>query len=133
MTKKEKLKIVQYVRYVDDFALFSYDKALLKAARMAIEDYLATLRLKIHPVKSQLFESKQGANFLGFRVFPTHIRVRSENLRRARRRLRHIQADYKQGKIPLREVSQSIRSWVAHLEHGDTWRLRQKIFESLIF
>ncbi|OAD22549.1 hypothetical protein THIOM_001640 [Candidatus Thiomargarita nelsonii] len=56
-----------------------------------------------------------------------------KNLRRARRRLRHIQADYKQGKIPLREVSQSIRSWVAHLEHGDTWRLRQKIFESLIF
>jgi len=51
---KEKLKISQYVRYVDDFALFSDDYDLLKAARLAIEDYLVTLRLKIHPIKSQL-------------------------------------------------------------------------------
>jgi retron-type reverse transcriptase len=130
---KEKLRISKYVRYVDDFALFLEDAAVLKEARVAIEEYLATLRLKIHPIKSQLFEPKQGANFLGFRVLPTQIRVRRENLRRAKRRLRHLQADYQQGEIPLRAVSQSIRSWVAHLEHGDTWRLREKIFESLIF
>jgi len=130
---KEKLKISKYVRYVDDFALFLDNVEILKEARFAIEDYLATHRLKIHPVKSQLFATKQGCNFLGFRVLPTHIRVRRENLRRAKRRLRHLQADYQQGKIPLRAVSQSIRSWVAHLEHGDTWRLRENIFESLIF
>ncbi len=100
----------QYVRYVDDFALFSDDYDLLKAARLAIEDYLVTLRLKIHPVKSQLVETIHGANFLGFRVFPHCIRVRNENLKRARRRLRNLQADLAQGKITIREVSQSIRS-----------------------
>jgi retron-type reverse transcriptase len=130
---KEKLKINQYVRYVDDFALFSDDYDLLKAARLAIEDYLVTLRLKIHPIKSQLIETKQGASFLGFRVLPHCVRVRNENLKRARRRLRNLQADFAQGKITIREVSQSIRSWVAHLEHGDTWRLREKIFEELHF
>ncbi|RKZ40966.1 MAG: RNA-dependent DNA polymerase [Gammaproteobacteria bacterium] len=130
---KENLKITQYVRYVDDFALFSDDDALLKRARLAIEEYLVTLRLKIHPIKSQFIEAKHGANFLGFRVFPHCVRVRRENLRRARRRLRHLQADLAQGKITIREVSQSICSWVAHLEHGDTWRLREKIFDKLIF
>lgn len=128
---KEKLKVRKYLRYVDDFALFSDDRGFLAEARLAVEEYLAQYRLKIHPVKSQLFETKHGANFLGFRVFPDYIRVRTENLRRAKRRLRKMQNDYIQGKITLEQVSQSIQSWFAHLEHGDTWRLRQQIFTSL--
>jgi retron-type reverse transcriptase len=98
-----------------------------------MEDYLAGLRLKIHPVKSQLFETRHGANFLGFRVLPDRIRVRTENLRRARRRLRQMQREYAQGMIGLEEVSQSIKSWIAHLEHGDTWKLREQIFANLVF
>jgi hypothetical protein len=26
-----------------------------------------------------------------------------------------------------------VRSWIAHLEHGDTWALRERIFASLVF
>ncbi len=130
---KEHLKAAKYVRYVDDFALFSDDWEFLAEARVAIENYLAGLRLKIHPVKSQLFETRHGANFLGFRILPDRIRVRTENLRRAKRRLRRMQREYAQGKMREQEVSQSIQSWVAHLEHGDTWKLRQQIFATLVF
>jgi len=130
---KEQLKISKYVRYVDDFALFSDDRKLLADARLAIEEYLTKLRLKIHPVKSQLFETKIGASFLGFRVFSDRIRVRNSNLHQARRRLKRLQIDYAQGRIELNQVTQSIRSWIAHLEHGDTWQLRKQIFTSLYF
>lgn len=128
---KEQLKISKYVRYVDDFALFSDEREFLADARLAIEEYLAQLRLKIHPIKSQLFETKIGATFLGFRVFSNIIRVRNSNLHQARRRLKRLQTDYAQGKIEREKVNQSIQSWFAHLEHGDTWRLRQQIFTSL--
>lgn len=128
---KENLKAKKYVRYVDDFALFSDNREFLAEARLVIEDYLAGLRLKIHPVKSQLFQTKEGANFLGFRILPDRIRVRTENLRRARRRLRQMQTDCANGKISASQVAQSLQSWVAHLEHGDTWQLRQQIFASL--
>ncbi|RCJ18469.1 RNA-dependent DNA polymerase [Nostoc minutum NIES-26] len=130
---KEQLKISKYVRYVDDFALFSDDKELLADARLKIEAYLGELRLKIHPVKSQLFETRIGATFLGFRVFSDRIRVRNTNLHHARRRLKRLQIDYAQGRLELKQVTQSIKSWVAHLEHGDTWQLRQQIFTSLFF
>ena len=128
---KEQLKVKKYLRYVDDFALFSDDWGFLAEARLAVEEYLASLRLKIHPIKSQLFETKHGANFLGFRVLPDRIRVRTENLRRARRRLRKMQRDYADCIITIDKVSQSIQSWFAHLDHGDTWQLRQQIFTSL--
>jgi retron-type reverse transcriptase len=128
---KDKLKIGKYVRYVDDFALFSDDRELLADARLAIEEYLANLRLKIHPIKSQLFATKIGASFLGFRIFAETIRVRNSNLHQARRRLKRLQTNYLQGRIELEKVNQSLQSWFAHLEHGDTWQLRQQIFTSL--
>jgi retron-type reverse transcriptase len=130
---KEKLKVKKYLRYVDDFALFSDDREFLADARLAVEEYLASLRLKIHPIKSQLFETKEGANFLGFRILPDRIRVRKENLRRARRRLRQMQVEYRQGEIELSKITQSVKSWAAHLKHGDTWQLRGQIFASLVF
>jgi retron-type reverse transcriptase len=129
---KEKLETYKYLRYVDDFALFADDREFLAEAKQAIEEYLAKLRLKIHPIKSQLFETKKGANFLGFRILTDRLRVRTENLRRARRRLRQLQRDYAEGKIELADVIHSIQSWEAHLMHGDTWQLRQQIFTTLV-
>jgi len=130
---KEELRCKAYVRYVDDFALFSDDVSYLGNCRQEIENFLAKLRLKMHPIKSQLFQTKVGASFLGFRIFPHKIRVRNNNLHRGRRRLRNLQKDYAQGKINIVDVLNSLNSWQAHLEHGDTWRLRQQIFNSLEF
>jgi retron-type reverse transcriptase len=136
---KETLKVSQYLRYVDDFACFSNDRDFLHHCREQIEAYLATLRLKIHPIKSQLTQTRYGAAFVGFRVLPVgeafpkkvRIRVRNHNLQTGRRRLKRLQAAYASGKISAHDVAQSLQSWSAHLAHGDTWRLRQHIFGDL--
>ena len=128
---KEHLKANQYLRYVDDFAVFSNHYPFLAEARSAIETYLAGLRLKIHPIKSQLFETHHGSTFLGFRILPDRIRVRTENLRRAKRRLRYLQSSYAAGKVPLSRLNQSLQSWFAHLDQGDTHQLKQNILTSL--
>jgi RNA-directed DNA polymerase len=123
----ETLQAKHYLRYVDDFALFSDDAQFLADARIQIETHLEGLRLKIHPIKSQLFETRIGANFVGFRVLPDRIRVRNDNLRRSRLRLRKLREDYQAGKISGDRIDRSLSSWMAHLAHGNTWRLRQKI------
>ncbi|NMG60866.1 RNA-directed DNA polymerase [Geitlerinema sp. P-1104] len=130
---KEQLKARKYLRYVDDFALFSDDRGFLVRAWAKIEAYLTHLRLRLHPAKSQLFETRFGANFVGFRVLPDRIRVRNDNLRRARLRCRQLQQDYTDGQQSLTDVVQRLCSWEAHLMHGDTQGLRQDIFERLIF
>lgn len=130
---KEKLHINKYLRYVDDFALFSNNYQSLAEVRPAIENSLSELRLKLHPIKNQLFETKYGANFVGFRVLPDRIRVRNDNLRRARLRLKQLQKDYAQGKITLEKLLQRLQSWEAHLKHGNTYRLRNSIFSQYSF
>ena len=130
---QETLKAPKYLRYVDDFALFSDDHSVLAESRVALETYLTTLRLKIHPIKSQLSETRYGATFVGFRVLPDRIRVRSDNLRRARYRLKTLQKAYAHDHISFTRLTQSIQSWAAHLKHGDTSHLREDIFNQLIF
>ena len=129
---KETLKVNQYIRYVDDFAFLSDDHSFLTEVRPAIEAYLSKLRLKIHPIKSQLFQTKCGASFLGFRIFPTHIRVCNSNLRYARKRLRNMKVAALTGVLTPTQIEQSLQSWVAHLKYGDTWQLRNQIFSALV-
>ena len=130
---QEKMSWARYVRYVDDFALFADDRERLESARLEIENYLAGIRLRLHPVKSQIFVASKGPAFVGFRVLPDRIRVRSDNLRRSRRRLRRYQKLYSTGELSTVKLRDCLRSWIAHLEHGDTWRLRQRVFTRLVF
>lgn len=120
---KEKLGFKKYLRYVDDFALCADDPDLLHSARLQIELYLAMLRLKIHPIKSQLAATHRGANFVGYRVLPHHIRVRRQNLHQARKRLRR---QLRTGSN-LQALQTSIHSWFAHLSHANSYQLQQQI------
>jgi RNA-directed DNA polymerase len=135
----EILKPSGYLRYVDDFALFSDDRNLLQAARPAIETYLERLRLEIHPIKSQCFATEQGANFLGFRILPTgksnprkpNIRLRNSYLRRSRRTLKQYKQAYAQNQKTITQMQQIITAWTAHINQGNTWKIRRRIEATL--
>jgi retron-type reverse transcriptase len=122
---KEFLGCGKYLRYVDDFALFSNDRFYLKDARQQIENHLSQLRLKIHPIKSQLFATHIGANFVGFRVLSDRIRICSKSVRRARHRLRSLKTGCDFGEVEPSALERSLQSWQAHLQYGDTHQLAQ--------
>lgn len=130
---KQTLKCHKYLRFVDDFLLFGNDRIFLANARREIADYLMTLRLMLHPQKTQLFETQRGVNFVGFRILPDRIRVRNDNLRRSRIRLKRLQKDCIAGKLNLKKLVERLQSWEAHLKHGDTHRLRRHIFAQYSF
>lgn len=122
-----------YARYVDDLLLFSSSKDLLNAMHREITEFLARYRLRLHAGKSRVYRCQDGFPFLGFRLFPTHARLVRPNVIRFRRRLRRLQRDYHAGRITRDDVEQSVRAWIGHAMHGDTWRLREQIFEAFPF
>ena len=67
--------------------------------------------------------------------FPRQVRVRirNDNLRRSRRRLRQLQLDYAMGKVTVDDVITRLRSWEAHLFHGHTFGLRRSVFNHWAF
>ena len=125
---KEALRCHYYVRYCDDFLLFHDDKAQLWEWRTSVIGFLSTLRLRLHEERATVFPSRAGITWLGYRVFPHYRRLRRDNVKAFRRRLREMQDAYSRGEMTIEEVGASVQSWIAHASHANTYRLRQRIF-----
>ena len=130
---KHDLRCGAYLRYCDDFLLFADDKAVLWAWKSAIVDFLETLRLTLHEDRAQVYPAKTGIPWLGFRVFPTHRRLLRRNVKAFARRFRAQRDAYHAGQMALADVQPSLRAWIAHASHADTYRLRKSLFRRVIF
>jgi RNA-directed DNA polymerase len=118
-----------YLRYVDDFALFHKDPAVLARWRLQVERYLVGRRLKLHPSKTMMLPCSEPAQFLGFELHASgRRRLPEDNVRRFRNRLRGLRDQWRAGTIGLDDVDARVGAWIAHAEHADTWRLRHAIF-----
>ena len=129
---KEHLRCDAYLRYCDDFVVFGDDKPSLWAIKETMGDYLATLRLTLHPRKCQVMPTCDGVDFLGFRVFPTHRRLRATTTKRAIRRLRAKASACVQGALSVDGWRQSWASWLGYAQHADTYGLRRAVRGTLV-
>lgn len=129
---KEVLRIKNYIRYMDDIVILHASKGYLHNIRKEIEDFLwQELRLKTNG-KTQVMAVNRGITFLGFRIWPTHRLLKSQAKRRIKRKLRLFAKLYKEKRIGLDEINASIQSWLGHLKHCDSYRLREKLFEGFV-
>lgn len=130
---KETLREKYYLRYVDDFVVLGNAKKHLHEVKESMQEFLNRRRLHLHKNKTQVFPAKEGTGFLGYRIFPTHLRVRKSNVHRFKRRLKRLQAAYANGEITQEDVSNSVRSWLAHASHADSYQLRKQLMSQAVF
>ena len=124
------LKCGAYLRYVDDFALFSNSKRELWAWKRAIIDRLAQMRLTIHEREAQVIPCTHGIPWLGFVVYPTHRKLKKRNAVNFTRRLENNLDLYEAGEISFGELDASVQGWINHVRYADTWGLRGHIFDN---
>lgn len=110
---KEELGCKGYLRYVDDFVLFDNSKYLLKERHYRLTAYLDTLRLKLNPARVMLYPCTVGTAFLGQVIYRNHRRLRGENVRKCRRRLKAWEEN------PPENVEHRIASWLGHATQAD--------------
>ncbi|HLE15892.1 MAG TPA: reverse transcriptase domain-containing protein [Anaerolineales bacterium] len=122
---KRELRCPAYLRYVDDFLLFAGDKATLWRWRSAIQERLARLRLTLHP--PQVYPVVSGIPFLGFRIYPTHRRLKRRRGIAFQRRFRELYHCWQAGEVQRQQLDASARSWAAHAAWGDTYGLRRAV------
>jgi RNA-directed DNA polymerase len=122
-----------YLRYVDDFIIFSNTKSELNNLKEKIKDYLFEKeRLVIHTNKSKVYTIKQGVPFLGFLHFRFYRKLLGINLRNFKRRTKRRLKDLNLAcSLSIKIFNQSITSWMAHAAHGHTYTLRNNIYKSI--
>jgi hypothetical protein len=115
---KERLRCPHYVRYVDDLALFAPDHATARRWLAAVEDEAGLLRLRLHEGKSRAYNTRDGVTFLGVRFWPGRRRLATENVRRARRRLRRMIKAVRAGTLRREEAVLRWAGWRGHAREG---------------
>lgn len=120
MLIKHRFGIKGYLRYCDDFVLFSNSKEELKEIREYLRSWLKT-ELGLTFSMAEILPSKNGVDFLGYRQFPKYILVRKSTVKRLVRGLRWA---VKKGSYEyLSAYVASMKGW---LIKAQTWNLRNK-------
>ena len=113
---KHKLKATCYIRYADDFAIFSAEQSKLKEMILPINQFLIKkLQLKLHPRKMSIQTLASGVDFLGWVHFPTHRVLRTTTKRRM---IKAVNSGAKE---------ETLQSYLGLLKHGNTHHFQQSI------
>jgi retron-type reverse transcriptase len=86
---KEVLKVKYYYRYCDDFVLIHSNKRHLHYLKNKINEYVATLNLKlksnwqVYPIESR------GLDFVGYVFYVSHTIIRKNNIQRYKKRIKY--------------------------------------------
>ncbi len=114
---KHKLKAKYYIRYADDFVIFSEKKEDLENLIQQVGEYLQDeLKLELHPKKVSIGSLASGVDFLGWVHFSDHRVLRTTTKRRM---IKMIQEKPK---------PETINSYLGMLKHGNACKLREEIF-----
>lgn len=122
---KETLRVKGYVRYMDDFVLWSDDKATLKAHLSTIHAFLSEelgLELKSN---IQLNRSSRGIPFLGYRVFPHRLALGPHARLRFARKLRGFEQEWIDGNWSEAELARHMEALLSYVRFADTLNLRR--------
>jgi len=113
---RRELKAKYYIRYADDFVIFSESRNHLQEFIPRIADFLEeNLKLSLHPDKVSVKTVGSGVDFLGWVNFSEHRVLRTSTKRRMLKKLK---------KNPRPE---SIASYLGLLTHGNTQKLCEEI------
>ena len=124
---KETREIKGYVRYMDDFILFSDQKAHLKLELEEIIQFLETqLALKLKE-NIQINRTVLGIPFLGFRVFPAHIRLLPRTRKRFSQKLREYERKYIEGQWSETDLVRHAEPLMAFTDAGDSVPFRRMV------
>ena len=129
---KNKLKAKYYIRYVDDFIILHRSKKRLEYFKKEIVEYLKTLKLNIHPDKSQIIPLKNGVTFLGYRIFYHHKLLRKRNIRIFMKEFKEKLDNYDPQLVDVNKLTEGLQGWFGYSCWANTCNIRKRIIEQII-
>ena len=122
----------RYIRYVDDFVLFSDSKEELLYQYKQIVDYLEKeLELKLRD-RYILRANSEGLDFLGYIIRPHYTLVRRRVVHNFKYKKALYLAEYERqkGKMALEEIRAFLSvqaSFAGHIKHANSFKLQNKV------
>ena len=123
---KRKLKLKYYIRYADDFVVFSEDKKWLEDQIVKISEFLKTeLKLEMHPDKISVKTFSSGVDFLGMVNFSDHRILRTKTKRRMLKKILLKHKMWREELVSEESFEQSLQSYPGVLKHCKGYKIKK--------
>lgn len=106
-----------WYRYMDDIVVLGGASDHLRKVRTSIED-LSREKLGLRFSKWSIQPVSRGANFVGYRIWPTHKLLRRDSVARARRKIKAYRAAGENVRL-----ERFLAAWVGHAKWADSRNL----------
>lgn len=124
---KHRMHIHYYIRYMDDIIILSGNKKELAAYREEIEAFLRDkLRLELND-KTAIRPIAVGVEFVGYRIYATHRKLKKSTARRIIRRVKALTAQLAASEISREEFNRVTASYKGILQHCSSYGLRREL------
>lgn len=106
----------KYIRYMDDFVIFSNEKDKLKKILIEIREYLEKeLELDLKDKVTFINKRENGLSFLGRRIYNAHIKIKRENFKRSIKKINRREYEYYYDLISEEKLQESIWSIYSYI------------------
>lgn len=130
---KRELREKYYIRYMDDFFILHSDKKYLHQLQRTIEYFLdVELKLELNR-KTSISPVRTGIDYLGFKVWATHIKLRKSTALRMKRNLKRKENYYKKGMVTFEQINSSVQSYFGLMKYCNSYNLKEKLLNNLTF
>lgn len=125
---KHKLKVKYYYRYMDDSIIFVRTKEEAKKILEKVKMFLKEeLYLELNS-KTQIFKSKQGINFCGYKINEYRIKIRSNGKKKLKRKVKKLKRKIKNGNLTSKEAKKYLCGHFGYIKYADIHSLTDKLF-----
>ena len=125
---KHKLNIKYYCRYLDDSIVIVKTKKEAIETLNKIKEFLHTnLKLELNK-KTQIFKSKQGVNFCGYKINEYRLKIRDKGKRKLKNKVKKLEKLVKEGKITSKEAHKYLAGHMGYIKIANVKNLTEKLF-----
>lgn len=78
--------------------------------------------------KTQIFKSKQGVNYCGYKINEYRLKIRDKGKRKLKKKIKKLKHQIKQGKITSKEAHKYLTGHLGYIKIANVKNLTDKLF-----
>lgn len=79
--------------------------------------------------KTQIFKSKQGVNFCGYKINEYRLKIRDKGKRKLKKKVKELKYKIMQGEVTSKEAKKYLAGHLGYIKIANTYNLEKKLFE----
>ncbi len=78
--------------------------------------------------KTQIFKSKQGVNYCGYKINEYRLKIRDKGKRKLKKKVKQLKYEIKQGNMSSKEAHRYLAGHLGYIKIANTYYLEGKLF-----